>query len=117
MEMIAGGVLLAMAGLAFGEAGKVHPASFSTGSWLALAYLIVFGSLVGFTAYVWLLRNARTTLVSTYAYVNPVIAVIGGWLILGETITTRTLIGGAVLVAAVGGIRTARQVPEAAGRP
>ena len=117
MEMMAGGVLLSIAGLAFGEAGKVHISQFSTGSWLALGYLIVFGSLVGFTAYVWLLRNAQTSLVSTYAYVNPVIAVLGGWLILGETITGRTLIGGAVIVLAVVLIVTARQVPKAAGEP
>ena len=114
MEMIAGGLLLAIAGLVTGEAGDVHLAEFSAGSWFSLAYLIVFGSLVGFTAYVWLLRNARTTLVSTYAYVNPVIAVLGGWLILGEAITSRTLVGGGIIVLAVVLIVTARQLPVAA---
>jgi drug/metabolite transporter (DMT)-like permease len=114
MEMIAGGVLLGIAGLVLGEGGKMHLSEFSAGSWFSLAYLIVFGSLVGFTAYVWLLRNARTTLVSTYAYVNPVIAVLGGWLILNEAITTRTLVGGAIIVMAVVLIVTARQMPVAA---
>jgi drug/metabolite transporter (DMT)-like permease len=74
---------------------------FSLASLLALAYLITFGSWVGYTSYVWLLRSARTTLVSTYAYVNPVVAVFLGWLILDETITIRTVIAGAVVVVAV----------------
>jgi drug/metabolite transporter (DMT)-like permease len=115
MEMLAGGALLTIAGFAIGEGGDIHLAQISTGSWLALGYLVVFGSLVGFTAYVWLLRNTRTALVSTYAYVNPVIAVLGGWLILNEAITTRTLIGGGIIVLAVVLIVTSRVVP--AGEP
>ena len=69
--------------------------AFSRASLIALAYLIVFGSWVGFTSYLWLLRNARTSLVSTYAYVTPVGAVFLGWLILGESITARTIVAGA----------------------
>jgi drug/metabolite transporter (DMT)-like permease len=70
-------------------------------SLLALGYLITIGSWVGYTSYVWLLRNARTSLVSTYAYVNPVVAVFLGWLILDETITLRTFIAGAIVVVGV----------------
>jgi drug/metabolite transporter (DMT)-like permease len=68
---------------------------------MALLYLIVFGSLVAFTAYVWLLRNARTSLVATYAYVNPVVAVFLGWLILDEPMTSAKVIAGAVIVTGV----------------
>jgi drug/metabolite transporter (DMT)-like permease len=68
---------------------------------LALLYLITIGSWVGYTAYVWLLRNARTSLVSTYAYVNPVVAVFLGWLILDETITARMLFAAAVIIVGV----------------
>jgi len=86
----------------------VDLAAFSLASWIGLAYLVVFGSLAGFAAYAWLLRVARTSLVSTYAYVNPVIAVLLGWAILSEAVTTRTLIAGAVIVAAVALIVSAR---------
>jgi drug/metabolite transporter (DMT)-like permease len=116
MEMIAGGVLLGIAGLAAGEAGDLHVTAISLRSWLGLGYLIVFGSLVGFTAYVWLLRVARTSLVSTYAYVNPVIAVLLGWALASEPLTARTLLAGAIIVVAVILIVTARQVPSA-GEP
>ena len=68
---------------------------------LAFAYLVVFGSLVAFSAYIWLLQNVPVSKVSTYAYVNPVIAIFLGWMILDETITTTTLIGATVIVASV----------------
>jgi drug/metabolite transporter (DMT)-like permease len=113
MEMLAGGVLLGVAGLIAGEASKVHLSRISGESWWSLAYLIVFGALVGFTAYVWLLRVTRTSLVSTYAYVNPVIAVFAGWLLLSEAITWRTFVGGAIIVLGVLLIVTAREVPTA----
>ena len=67
----------------------------------ALAYLVVVGSLVGFTAYTWLLRHARTSLVGTYAFVNPVVAVLLGWAMLGEELTARTALAGAVIVSGV----------------
>ena len=101
MEMLAGAVALAIAGVLAGELGQIDTSTFSRASLLGLLYLIVFGSWVGFTAYLWLLRVARTSLVSTYAYVNPVVAVFLGWLILDETITIRTLVAGAVIVASV----------------
>jgi drug/metabolite transporter (DMT)-like permease len=101
MEMMIGGAVLVVAGFARGEASLIRFEAFSLASLMALLYLITIGSWVGFTSYVWLLRNARTSLVSTYAYVNPVVAVFLGWLILDETITIRTFVAGAVVVIAV----------------
>lgn len=99
MEMLAGGALLALVGLSLGEAGEVSDISLQSG--LALAYLVVFGSLIGFSAYVWLLRAAPTSLVSTYAYVNPMVAVFLGWAIASEPVGIRTMVAGAMILAAV----------------
>jgi drug/metabolite transporter (DMT)-like permease len=101
MEMMIGGAILLVAGAIRGEVALIDLDAFSARSVVALAYLITMGSWVGYTSYVWLLRTARTTLVSTYAYVNPVVAVLLGWLILDETVTVRTLVAGAVIVVAV----------------
>ena len=101
MQMLTGGAWMTLAGMATGELGGVRPATFSTASLAALVYLIVFGSLVAFSAYAWLLRAAPTSLVATYAYVNPVVAVALGWALAGEPITARMLVAGAVIVAAV----------------
>jgi drug/metabolite transporter (DMT)-like permease len=101
MEMLVGGVALGVAGILAGELGRVDVSRFSRASLLGLLYLIVFGSWIGFTAYLWLLRVARTSLVSTYAYVNPVVAVFLGWLILDEHVGLRTLVAGGVIVASV----------------
>ncbi|MFZ3472641.1 EamA family transporter [Streptomyces sp. 4.24] len=100
-QMLAGGAAGILVGLCRGEQHGLDPASYSTASWLALGYLVLFGSLVGFTAYVWLLRAAPLSLVATYAYVNPVVAVALGWLILDEALTWPILLGGAIVVAAV----------------
>lgn len=108
MEMLAGGVVLAVVSLATGELSRLDLSGVSGESILGLAYLIVFGSWVGFTAYVWLLRNTRTSLVGTYAYVNPVVAVLLGWALLGEAVTGRTLLAGAVIVVGVALIVTSR---------
>jgi drug/metabolite transporter (DMT)-like permease len=94
----------------------VHLSAVPPRAWLALAYLIVFGSLVAFSAYVWLLGNAQLSLIATYAYVNPVVAVILGALILGEQVTAPILIGGAVVVAGVGLVVSVER-PRRAGRP
>ena len=99
MQMLAGGALMTVAGLARGEAGDIG--AVSTRSAVAFAYLVLLGSVVAFTAYSWLLRAARTSLVATYAYVNPVVAVALGWLVLGEPVTALTVVSGAVIVAAV----------------
>jgi drug/metabolite transporter (DMT)-like permease len=101
MQMLAGGLMLTVVGAASGELGRVHPAAISLESWLGLAYLVVAGSLLGFTAYMWLLRAAPTSLVGTYAYVNPVVAVLLGTLLLGEPLTWRTLLGGGIILASV----------------
>lgn len=100
-QMLAGGVVLIVAGLGRGELANIDPATFSFRSVLAFAYLVVFGSLVAFSAYTWLLQNASVSLVSTYAFVNPVVAVFLGALILAEPITASILIGAAVIVVAV----------------
>jgi len=101
MQMLAGGLVLTVVAAASGEFGDVHPAAISLESWLGLAYLVSIGSLLGFTAYMWLLRAAPTSLVGTYAYVNPVVAVLLGTAALGEPLTWRTLVGGGIIVASV----------------
>ena len=101
MEMIVGGVLLVLAGTVSGEWGRLNLGAASPRSLLALGYLIVFGSLIGFSAYVWLLQATTPARVSTYAYVNPVVAVFLGWWIVGETLTGRTILAGAIIVSSV----------------
>jgi drug/metabolite transporter (DMT)-like permease len=101
VQMLTGGAVLALAGLIGGEFSGLDIESFSGASLAALAYLVVFGSLVAFTAYTWLLHNAPISKVATYAYVNPVVAVFLGWIILSEKITPLMLAGAAVIVAAV----------------
>ncbi|GHI87623.1 EamA family transporter [Streptomyces xanthophaeus] len=110
-QMLAGGLGGIVVGLLRGEHRGLDPAAFSTASWLALGYLVLFGSLVGFTAYVWLLRAAPLSLVSTYAYVNPVVAVALGGLILDEALTWPIVLGGAVVVAGVGVIVSTERRP------
>ncbi|HEX6208028.1 MAG TPA: EamA family transporter [Actinomycetota bacterium] len=108
MEMLAGGVVLTVVAAITGEFGRVDWGAISLASWIGVAYLVVFGSLVGFAAYAWLLRVAKTSLVATYAYVNPVIAVLLGWAFLREPVTARTLVAGVVIVGAVALIVSAR---------
>jgi drug/metabolite transporter (DMT)-like permease len=101
MQSLAGGFLLVILGLLFGEGTQIHWDSFSDRSLLSLSYLIVFGSLIGFSAYVWLLKQVTPSKVSTYAYVNPVIAVLLGGLLGGEELTARTFLSAAVIISAV----------------
>ena len=101
VQQLAGGLVLLVGGAAMGELAHLEPATWSTSSLLAMGYLVVFGSLVGFTAYSWLLQHAPVSLVSTYAYVNPIVAVLLGALILAEPITPSIGIGAAIIVAAV----------------
>ncbi|OLC54105.1 MAG: hypothetical protein AUH85_12560 [Chloroflexi bacterium 13_1_40CM_4_68_4] len=101
MQQLTGGAMLLLAGAAMGEFATVDPATFTPRAVGALIYLIVFGSLVAFTAYIWLLRNVPPALVSTYAFVNPMVAVFLGWAIAGETISARTIVASAIIVAAV----------------
>jgi drug/metabolite transporter (DMT)-like permease len=116
IQQLAGGIVLVGLGAAAGELTHLEPSTWSTGSLLAMAYLVVFGSLVAFTAYSWLLQNAPVSLVATYAYVNPVIAVLLGALILAEPITPSIVLGAAIIVAAVAFIVTREGARQRAAR-
>jgi drug/metabolite transporter (DMT)-like permease len=109
MQMLSAAVFLGIAGLASGEANDVHASSFTLKPLLAFAYLVLVGSLIAFSAYAWLLKNVRISVVATYAFVNPVVAVALGTLFLGESIGWSTIVAGAAIVAAVVLIVTARQ--------
>jgi len=128
LASLCGGILLATLSGVTGEIGK---ADWTRDAILAVAYLVVAGSLVGFSAYVWLLRVAPVSLVSTYAYVNPVVAVALGWALLGEAITLQMVIAGAAVLVSVAmilrvsgaslqpgrGLLRRRPVPAAAAEP
>jgi drug/metabolite transporter (DMT)-like permease len=116
-QMVLGGGVLLLAGLVAGETADIGAGVGSAESLLSLGYLIVFGSLVAFTAYVWLLQNAPVSQVATYAYVNPVIAVVLGWAILGESFGLLTLVGAAVIVASVAIIVRRESTPAEASPP
>ncbi len=119
MEMLSGGVGLLLGGLVSGELAAFAPAGVTLRSALAMLYLIVFGSLIAFTAFVWLLGVSTPARVSTYAYVNPAVAVILGWALAGEPLSARTLIAAAIIVAAVVMITSvgARSVPPPRAQP
>lgn len=108
IQMLAGGVLLLLLAAGTGELGSFAWSEVSMRSWLAVAYLVFFGAIVAYTAYVWLLRVAPTARVATYAYVNPVVAVFLGWALAGEELTSRTLVGAAVILGAVALVTTAK---------
>ncbi len=108
MQMLGGGTLLAIVSALTGEPARVVLSEISLKSALSVGYLIVFGAIVAFTAYVWLMRVAPPVLVSTYAYVNPVVAVLLGWAFAGEPLTAGTLISAAVILAGVALITTAQ---------
>ncbi len=128
LAALCGGVLLAVLSLLTGELGR---ADWTRDAVLAVAYLVVAGSVVGFSAYVWLLRVAPVSLVSTYAYVNPIVAVALGWLLLGESITLQMVLAGAAVLVSVAmilrasgaqlepgrGLLRRRPVPTAAAEP
>jgi drug/metabolite transporter (DMT)-like permease len=101
MQSLAGGVGLWIAAAFSGELRALHFGAISARSWMALIYLIVFGSGMGFTAYLYILKNSTASRVATYAFVNPVVALFLGWLLAGETITARTAIAAAVILTAV----------------
>jgi drug/metabolite transporter (DMT)-like permease len=122
IEMLIGGVVLALLGPLVGEHWGTVTADASAKSLLAIVYLALFGSILAFTAYVWLLANAPLSRVGTYAYVNPVVAVLLGALLLGERITVATVIGGAVILAAVAVVIRAERpttevLPDTSHRP
>jgi drug/metabolite transporter (DMT)-like permease len=100
-QMLAGGIFLAIAAAAFGEFRDFHPAAVSREAWLALLYLIVAGSIIAFTAYVWLIHHQSPTKVGTYAYVNPVVAVVLGYFLAHEPLGLRTIVGTALVLISV----------------
>jgi drug/metabolite transporter (DMT)-like permease len=116
VEMLAGGtILLFIAGFS-GELRQIDPSTFSTQSILALAYLTIFGSLIAFSAYTWLLRVAPTSLVSTYAYVNPLVALTIGSVIGNEQFSARTLLAAAIILSSVA-LTTTSKPPEPESNP
>jgi drug/metabolite transporter (DMT)-like permease len=119
LQMFSGGLLLTILGLLTGELGELDLGSASMKSLLALLYLLLFGSIVGYSAYIWLLHHAQPAHVATYAYVNPVVAVFLGWLLASEPITARVLIAAAVIIGGVAVIVSSRTsttpAPSASG--
>ena len=116
LASLAGGTLLLAASALGGEVTGLDPDAISGESLAGVGYLIVMGSLVGLTAYVWLLRVAPISLVATYAYVNPVVAVLLGWALVGEALSARVLVAGAAIVLAVALIVSAPAARRADGR-
>ena len=112
MEMICAGVALCLIGAAGGELGRISAASLFSASGLALGYLIVFGSLLGYSTYEWLLHHASSQLAGTYAFVSPLVAVILGWWLLGEQITGHTLLAAAAIAVGVALIMLHPRKPE-----
>ena len=112
VQMLAGGVMLALTAATLGEFRNFHPSDISRAAWLSLVYLIIFGSIVAFTAYVWLIHHESPTKVGTYAYVNPVVAVVIGYFLGGEPLDLRTILGTAfVLISVVVITTTGAQKP------
>lgn len=107
-QMLAGGVLLALTAAALGEFRDFHPWTVSRAAWLSLLYLIVAGSIIAFTAYVWLIHHESPTKVGTYAYVNPVVAVLVGYFLGGESLGLRTILGTLFVLISVVVITTTR---------
>ncbi|HYW65994.1 MAG TPA: EamA family transporter [Candidatus Dormibacteraeota bacterium] len=107
-QMLAGGVFLTLTAAALGEFRDFHPWTVSRGAWLSLLYLIVAGSIIGFTAYVWLIHHESPTKVGTYAYVNPIVAVLVGYFLGGEALSLRTMLGTLFVLIGVVVITTTR---------
>ena len=115
MQMLAGGVLSLVLGIAFGEHRSLSVGAITPASLAAIGYLVIAGALVGFSAYLWLMRVSTPSRVATHAYVNPVVAVLLGWAVLGESVTARTGIAMAVIVVAVVLIVSAPRSAKPAG--
>ena len=109
-QMMCGGILLLLVGVVTGELPRFHPGSISMLSLGSFVYLVLIGAVVGYTAYIWLLRHCDPAKVATYAYVNPIVAVLLGMFFAGETVTVRTLIAAALIIGSVALIITAQQL-------
>ena len=116
MEMLCGGAVLLVAATVNGELGRVHPEHFSVRSILAVLYLVVFGSIIAFSAYVYLLNHVSAALAGTYAFVNPAVAVLLGALVLHEPLSPAVVVGGAVIIAGVALVVAGRSVDSRAAR-
>lgn len=116
-QMVCGGFLLVLAGAVTGEIGKFQPSAISTLSLGAFAYLVLIGAIIGFTAYIWLLRNCDPAKVATYAYVNPIVAVLLGTTFAGEHVNGRILIAAALIIGSVAVVITAQQFRTRAKAP
>jgi drug/metabolite transporter (DMT)-like permease len=114
VQMLTGGVFLAFTSAALGEFHDFHPSSVSLGAWLSLLYLIVAGSIIGFTAYVWLIHHESPTKVGTYAYVNPVVAMLLGYFLGGEVLGLRAIAGTLFVLTSVVAITTSQAKKQAA---
>ncbi len=112
MQMVVGGVLLSIASFFLGDWSKMHLFEISIRSCIAFGYLIVFGSIIGYSAYIWLLKNAEPSLVSTYAFVNPIIAVFLGWFLANEQLTVNSLVAAVIIIPAVIFITIFREKPK-----
>jgi drug/metabolite transporter (DMT)-like permease len=117
MEMLCGGAAMTLVSVVNGEAFDLDLGAVGWTAWVAYGYLVLVGSMVAFTAYVWLLRNARLSLVTTYAYVNPAVAVLLGALFLGERLTGRALVASALILVGVGLVVSSRPAPEVVDEP
>lgn len=117
VEMAAGGSAMVVLGSLGGEWGRLDLAAAAPSAWVAFAYLVLIGSVVAYSAYVWLLANAPLSLATTYAYVNPAVAVLLGALLLGEPLTMSVLVGGAVIIAAVALVITTESRSRRASAP
>jgi len=115
LQMLTGGASLVLGALANGDFHRLDVAAISGRSWAAFVYLVFVGSLVGFSTFVWLIKHSTPARVSTYAYVNPLVAVFLGWLILREPVTSRTLVAAIVIVIAVVIITKQKNKPAARG--
>jgi len=109
-QMLCGGALLLLAGIVTRELPRFHPGSISMLSLASFVYLVIIGAVVGYTAYIWLLRHCEPAKVATYAYVNPIVAVLLGAVFAGETLTMRTLIAASLIIGSVALVITAQQL-------
>jgi drug/metabolite transporter (DMT)-like permease len=109
-QMLCGGLLLLLAGIVTGEMRRFHPGSISILSLASFVYLVIIGAVVGYTAYIWLLRHCDPAKVATYAYVNPIVAVLLGAAFAGETVTLRVVIAAALIIGSVAIVITAQQL-------
>ncbi|OKP96137.1 multidrug transporter [Paenibacillus sp. P46E] len=114
-QMLTGGVLLIAFSYVTGDWSKLEVSTISLRSYAAFGYLVAFGSIIGYTAYIWLLKNADASLASTYAFVNPVVAVILGWAMVGEQLTANTLAAAVIIIAAVVLVTLFRSRPQKTG--